>query len=46
VDDAIARMVRTRAVIEPDPERHAAYAPIYARYRELYPALKQVREDG
>jgi sugar (pentulose or hexulose) kinase len=44
IDEAIAAMVRTRAVIEPDPGRHAAYEPIYARYRELYPALKPIRE--
>jgi ribulokinase len=46
VEDAIRAMVRTRAVIEPDAGRHAAYAPIYDRYKELYAALKPVREAG
>ncbi|WP_207483075.1 FGGY-family carbohydrate kinase [Arenibaculum pallidiluteum] len=45
IDEAIAAMVRVRAVVEPDPERHAAYQPVYERYRELYAALKPVRED-
>jgi sugar (pentulose or hexulose) kinase len=37
-------MVRTARVIEPDMSAHAAYAPIYARYRAAYPALKPLRE--
>ncbi|MGL6211343.1 MAG: FGGY-family carbohydrate kinase [Paracoccaceae bacterium] len=43
IDAACAAMVRTARVIEPDMEAHAAYAPIYARYRAAYPALKPLR---
>lgn len=44
IDAACAAMVRTARVIEPDMAAHAAYAPIYARYRAAYPALKPLRE--
>jgi FGGY-family pentulose kinase len=44
IDDACAAMVRTDRRIEPDMAAHAAYAPIYARYRAAYPALKPLRE--
>lgn len=43
IDAACAAMVRTARVIEPDMTAHAAYAPIYARYRAAYPALKPLR---
>ena len=38
--DAVARCVRVRDRIEPDPEWSAAYEAGYDRYRLLYPALK------
>jgi len=40
VHDAVARCVRVREVIEPDPGWVAAYAAAGARYRALYPALR------
>jgi ribulose kinase len=43
IDDACAAMVRTARVVEPDMEAHAAYAPIFRRYRVAYDALKTVR---
>ena len=46
IDDGIAAMTRPGRVIEPRPEPQAAYADIYARYRELYPALKQFRPSA
>jgi xylulokinase len=39
--DAVARCVRARERIEPDPAWAAAYDEAYARYRALYPALKR-----
>ncbi len=44
IDDACAAMVRVARRIEPDMAAHAAYAPIYARYRAAYDALKPLRE--
>ncbi|MEM8822684.1 MAG: FGGY-family carbohydrate kinase [Pseudomonadota bacterium] len=44
IDDGCTAMVRTARVIEPDMDAHAAYAPIYGRYRAAYEALKAVRE--
>ncbi|KIT14919.1 FGGY-family carbohydrate kinase [Jannaschia aquimarina] len=44
IDAGCAAMVRTARVIEPDMDAHAAYAPIYDRYRTAYHALKEVRE--
>ncbi len=44
IDSACAAMVRVARTIEPDMERHAAYAPIYARYLAAYEALKPLRE--
>jgi xylulokinase len=38
--DAVARCVRVRNRVEPDPEWSAAYEHGYERYRLLYPALK------
>ena len=38
---AAARATLTRAPAErPDPEAHAAYGPVYARYRALAPAAR------
>ncbi len=36
-------MVRVARTIEPDMAVHAAYAPIHARYRAAYEALKPLR---
>jgi xylulokinase len=38
--DAVARCVRVRDCIDPDPEWSAAYERGYDRYRQLYPTLK------
>jgi xylulokinase len=40
VHDAVARCVRVRDVVEPDPDWRDAYAEQAARYRALYPALR------
>jgi xylulokinase len=40
VADAVARCVRVRDRIEPDPGWSAAYEDGYLRYRSLYPTLK------
>ena len=37
--DAMVQVVRT---IEPDPEAHAAYRPIYQTYKDTYPALAEL----
>ena len=44
IDVGCDAMVRTARVIEPDMEAHAAYAPIFERYRAAYEVLKAVRE--
>ena len=44
IDEGCAAMVRVSHTIVPDPERHAAYAPIYARYLAAYGALEPLRE--
>lgn len=44
IEDAAAAMVRVARTIEPDAARHAAYEPIYARYRAAYAALKPLNE--
>ncbi len=44
IDAGCAAMVRVARTIEPDMDRHAAYAPIYARYLAAYAALKPLRE--
>ncbi|HEY5294558.1 MAG TPA: FGGY-family carbohydrate kinase, partial [Gaiellaceae bacterium] len=41
--DAVARCVRVRNVVEPDPAWAALYDGGYSRYRELYPALYRLR---
>jgi len=40
--EAVAACVRVRGRIDPDPGWRAAYEDGYARYRELYPALKRL----
>jgi xylulokinase len=42
--DAVARCVRVRDRIDPDPEWSAAYEKGYDRYRLLYPTLKPLEE--
>ena len=44
VPDAVARCVRVRTTVEPDPAWQAAYEDTYARFRALYPALDTVKE--
>jgi xylulokinase len=44
--DAVARCVRVRDRIEPDPEWSAAYAQGYERYRLLYPTLRPLEAGG
>jgi xylulokinase len=41
--DAVARCVRVRERIEPDPDWSAAYERGYERYRLLYPTLKPLQ---
>jgi xylulokinase len=43
VHEAVARCVRVREVVEPDPAWSAAYPELHERYRALYPALRDVR---
>jgi xylulokinase len=40
VHDGVARCVRVRETIEPNPGWVAAYEELYRRYRALYPALE------
>ena len=42
--DAVARCVRVRDRVEPDPDWSAAYERGYDRYRLLYPTLKPLEE--
>jgi xylulokinase len=42
--DAVARCVRVRDQVEPDPEWSAAYEAGYERYRLLYPTLRPLEE--
>jgi xylulokinase len=42
--EAVARCVRVRDRIDPDPGWAAAYADGYERYRALYPALRPLEE--
>jgi xylulokinase len=44
--DAVARCVRVRDRVEPDPDWSAAYERGYGRYRLLYPALKPLEEPA
>ena len=43
VGEAAARCVRVTDTIEPDPSQLDTYAELHARYRALYPALREVR---
>jgi xylulokinase len=43
VDEAVARCVRVRDVVEPDPAWQDVYRDAHERYRTLYPALRGVR---
>ena len=45
VAEAVERCVRGRDRIEPDPLWTAAYERGYARYRQLYPALRPLQES-
>ena len=38
--DAVARCVRVRETVEPDPAWREAYEGGYARFRQLYPTLR------
>ncbi len=40
VHDAVARCVRVRDVVEPNPAWATTYAELYPSYRSLYPTLK------
>jgi len=40
VHEAVARCVRVRDAVEPDPRWHDAYEVGYQRFRSLYPALR------
>ncbi|WP_181701019.1 FGGY-family carbohydrate kinase [Chthonobacter albigriseus] len=44
IEEGARAMVRVRTTIDPDPRAVEAYAPIYARYRSAYDALKPLRE--
>ncbi len=44
IEEGARAMVRTARVIEPDLARAQRYVGCYAQYRELYAALKKVRE--
>ncbi|MEO5575678.1 MAG: FGGY-family carbohydrate kinase [Gaiellaceae bacterium] len=41
--EAVAACVRARETVEPDPGWAGTYEEAYARYRSLYPSLKEVR---
>ena len=43
VEEAIARCVRVRSIIEPDAKWQASYEAGYARYRQLYPTLRALQ---
>jgi xylulokinase len=42
--EAVARCVRVRETIEPDPECRRIYDEGYARFRKLYPALRPLED--
>lgn len=46
IDAGIAHMVRPGTTIEPRSTEVARYKGIYAQYRALYPALRQIAEAG
>ena len=41
VEDAAEKIVKIRTTVHPDPETAARYEEKYARYRKLYPLLKE-----
>ena len=41
----IKKIVKIKTVIEPDPERHAAYAKYRELYRELYERTKDIMHE-
>jgi xylulokinase len=43
--DAVARCVRVRDRVEPDPAWVDEYDRGYARFRSLYPALRPLEEE-
>jgi xylulokinase len=43
-EEAVAACVRVRDAVEPDPEWQKIYDERYARYRALYPALRDLEE--
>jgi xylulokinase len=45
VHEAVVRCVRVHDVIEPDPAWQDAYAEILPRFRRLYPALDDLKEQ-
>jgi xylulokinase len=44
-EEAVARCVRVRDRIEPDPAWRDEYAELYARFRRLYPALRPLEDE-
>jgi ribulose kinase len=45
IEEGCRAMVRTKTIIEPDLKQTAAYEALLPRYKKLYGALKEVRED-
>ena len=41
VEDAAAKLVKVIDTVDPDPELAAKYEERYAKFRKLYPALKE-----
>ncbi len=46
IEEGARAMVRVARTVEPDPAAHAAYGPVYDRYRAAYGALKALRETA
>jgi xylulokinase len=46
VGEAVDRCVRVTGIVEPDAAWHEAYLAAHARYRALYPALRDARVSG
>ena len=44
IDEAVARCVRVRDRVEPDPDWVVAYQAGYGSYRALYPALHALQQ--
>jgi xylulokinase len=44
--EAVAATVRVRDRVDPDPDWQATYEEGYARYRQLYPTLRQLEQVG